>query len=210
MKALKSSDLSISVPMLAFTPLFLLITSPFIVGEFPDIFGLIGVLLIVVGSYVLNIKEFAGGWLSPFRVLLKERGPQLMLIVAFLWSITSNFDKVGVQNSSPFFWALIINLFIAVALFPILILRSSEPGNFKKNLDKLIPVGLFSAITIIFQMTAINLTLVAYVIAIKRTSIIFSVLWGHYIFKEEGVRERLIGVMIMILGAFFITISSLS
>ncbi len=35
MKALKLSDLSVTVPMVTFTPLFLLVTSPLIVGEFP-------------------------------------------------------------------------------------------------------------------------------------------------------------------------------
>ena len=44
MQALKSSDLSITVPMLAFTPMFMLITSPLIVGEFPGVFGIIVIL----------------------------------------------------------------------------------------------------------------------------------------------------------------------
>lgn len=94
MKAIKHSDLSITVPMVTFTPLFLLFTSPLIVGEFPSFFGLIGVLLIVLGSYTLNIKQRHEGYLVPFKALLKETGPKLMLLVAFIWSITSNFDKV--------------------------------------------------------------------------------------------------------------------
>ena len=37
MRAIKLSPLSVTIPMLAFTPLFLLITSPLILGEFPNI-----------------------------------------------------------------------------------------------------------------------------------------------------------------------------
>src|SRR3989338_4529525 len=70
MRAIKSSDLSITVPMVTFTPLFLLITSPLIVGEFPNSMGLIGVLLIVVGSYMLNIKQRHQGYFAPFKVLI--------------------------------------------------------------------------------------------------------------------------------------------
>src|SRR5574341_93981 len=103
MKAIRYSDLSITAPMITFTPLFLLITSPLIVGEFPNFIGLTGVCLIVAGSYLLNIKERNNGYLAPFRKLLKEKGPKLMLIVALIWSITSNFDKIGVQKSSPVF-----------------------------------------------------------------------------------------------------------
>src|SRR3990167_6087725 len=118
MKAIKHSDLSITVPMVTFTPLFLLLTSPLIVGEFPSFFGLIGVLLIVAGSYTLNIKQRHEGYLAPFKALLKEKGPKLMLLVAFIWSITSIIDKIGVQNSSPIFWVIAINIFITLTLLP--------------------------------------------------------------------------------------------
>jgi len=103
MRAIKLSDLSITVPMVTFTPLFLLVTSPLIVGEFPGIFGIIGIFLIVMGSYLLNIKKKSQGYLAPFKALIAEKGPKLMLVVAFIWSITSNFDKVGILNSSPMF-----------------------------------------------------------------------------------------------------------
>ena len=95
MKAIKASDLSITVPMLTFSPLFLLITSPLTLGEFPNLFGLFGILFIVAGSYMLNIKQRKEGWLVPFKALLSQNGPKFMLIVAFLWSISANFDKIG-------------------------------------------------------------------------------------------------------------------
>ena len=208
MKAIKHSDLSITVPMVTFTPLFLLLTSPFIVGEFPTFFGLIGVLLIVLGSYTLNIKQRHEGYLAPFRALLKEMGPKLMLLVAFIWSITSNFDKIGVQNSSPIFWAISVNIFIILVMLPIMLYKSrGSIQNIRTNYKALLPVGLFSALTLIFQMTAISLTLVAYVISIKRTSALMSVLFGHLIFKEKDIRERLAGAVIMIIGVLFITLS---
>lgn len=208
MKAIKHSDLSITVPMVTFTPLFLLLTSPLIVGEFPTFVGLIGVLLIVFGSYTLNIKERHEGFLAPFRALLKETGPKLMLLVAIIVSITSNFDKIGVQNSSPIFWAIAVNFIIILVMLPIMLYKSKGAiENIRTNYKVLLPVGLFSALTLIFQMTAISLTLVAYVISIKRTSAIMSVLFGHLIFKEKGIRERLAGAIIMVIGVLFITLS---
>ena len=90
MKAIKLSDLSLTLPLVALTPLFMLLTSPLMVGEYPKPFDYIGILLIVAGSYLLNIKEKSKGYLAPFKALLSEPGPKLMLIVAFLWSIASN------------------------------------------------------------------------------------------------------------------------
>ena len=242
MKALRYSDLSISVPMLTFTPLFLLVTSPLILGEFPSLLGLLGIFLIVSGSYLLNIKEWKQGYLAPFKALFRERGPKLMLIVAFLWSITSNYDKVGALNSSPIIWILAVNLFIAICMIPLILkysltssqeisvlspasqktsglspsskIRSSRDKNnivlIQQNIKILVIMGILSTLTSIFQIYAITLTLVAYVIAIKRTSVVFSVLWGHYIFHEKGVKERLLGASIMVLGVVLIVLSNSS
>lgn len=208
MKAIQYSDLSLTVPIVAFTPLFLLITSPLIVGEFPNFLGLIGVLLIVAGSYTLNIKQRHEGYLAPFHALLKEKGPKLMLLVAFFWSITSNFDKIGVQNSSPLFWVIAMSIYITLVMLPILLFKSAK--NFQQissNYKILFLIGLCSVLTLIFQMTAINMTLVSYVISIKRTSAIMTVLFGYFIFREKGIKERLIGVIIMIIGVLCITLS---
>ena len=214
-KALKYSDLSVVAPIITFTPLFLLVTSPVITGEIPTIFGLIGVLLIVFGSYMLNIKKRGDGYLAPFKALLNEKGARLMLLVAFLWSITSNFDKIGVQNSAPLFWAISINVYVTLIIFPIMLykVRSHKINKvpiLSKNIlngsRNLVLIGLCSSLMIACQMTAINIVLVIYVISIKRLSAVISVLFGYLIFKEKNIRERLIGSIIMIVGVLFITL----
>jgi uncharacterized membrane protein len=207
MKAIKQSALSLTVPMVAFTPLFILVTSPLIVGEWPNFWGVLGVLLIVAGSYVLNLGERQRGCLAPFRALLQERGPRLMLITAFLWSITANFDKIGVRNSSPLFWSITLAAFAVLVLFPVMLYQSQRAiKQIPMRLRALLPIGFFGAMTAILQMTAISLTLVAYVIAIKRTSAVMSVVWGHLIFKEKGVKERLVGAGIMVVGVLLISL----
>lgn len=207
MKAIKASDLSLTVPIVTFTPLFLLITSPLIVGEFPGISGIAGIFLIVFGSYTLNIKKMHQGFLAPFKALLKEKGPRLMLLVAFIWSITSNFDKIGVENSSAIFWVASITTFIAFWMFPIMFYKSKNKiSQIKSNWKALIPIGMFGSIALFCQMTAITMTLVPYVISIKRTSAIISALYGFFIFKEKGIKERLLGASIMVLGVVLITL----
>ena len=207
MKALKSSDLSITVPMLTFTPLFLLITSPLMVGEFPGIFGLIGIFLIVTGSYLLNINKKSQGYLAPFKALLKEKGPRLMLVVAFIWSITANIDKIGLQNSSPLFWVIAVDTYVALLMLPLCTFRRNrKTAQIRANWRALLTLGLFGGLTAVCQMTAISLTLVAYVISIKRTSAIGGVLFGYLIFKEKGIRARLVGAIVMVFGVLFITL----
>lgn len=211
LKSIKSFDLSICTPMLTFTPLFLLITSHLILNESTGFYGSIGVILIALGSYFLNIRALKDGIFSPFVMLVKNKGTRLMLLVALIYSITSNYDKIGVQNSSPLFWIIAVNAYISILLLPIMIrtLRTSKTQFINvKTIIKTIPVAMVNLSALIFQMIAINLTLVSYVISIKRTSAIFSVILGFLFFKEKGIKERLLGVITMVLGVICITVFS--
>jgi len=96
---------------------------------------------------------------------------------------------------------------MTVVLIPIMLYKSPRalqqiPTVFKE----IVPIGFFCALTVIFQMLAVSLTLVAHVIAIKRTSTLLSVLWGFLIFKETGLKERLLGAGIMVVGVLLISL----
>ncbi|MCU0549342.1 MAG: DMT family transporter [Leptolyngbya sp. Prado105] len=206
-RALQIADLSLTVPLVTLTPLFLLITSPLIVHENPTVADAIGIFLIVIGSYVLNLQERKNGYFAPLKALLKNKGSRFMLMVAFIWSITSNFDKVGVVNSSPLLWSTALYAYLAVGMFPIALFNSRH--KFKQivpNLKPLMLIGFFHAIAITFQMIAITYTLVTQVIAIKRMSALISVLFGHFLFHERGLRERLTGAAVMVFGVIVMTL----
>ena len=207
MKAIKASDLSVTVPMVTFTPLFLLLTSPVIVGEFPPLLGILGILLIVFGSYLLHLKEKQKGILAPFKAIITEKGPRLMLVVAFVWSITANIDKVGIQNSSVVLWAVAIHIFIIITMIPLMWITSrSSIHQLVKHRNVLVSLGLINALKYFFQLAALQFTLVVYVISIKRTSAILCVIFGALIFKEKGLKERLTGSVIMVAGVLLITL----
>lgn len=205
MKALESSDLSLSIPMITFTPLFLLITSPLIVGEIPTCKDGLGVCLIVGGAYVLKLEARRRGYLAPLRALLKDRGPKFMLGVAFVWSITSNIDKIGIQNSSPIFWAVAIFLFNSLILLPVMLLYSDGSWrSIPREWKGLLRLGICGAMSISCQTWALTLTSVVHVISIKRLSAPIGVLCGHFILGERKLEERLSGAIAMVLGVFLI------
>ncbi|MDY6896746.1 MAG: EamA family transporter [Cyanobacteriota bacterium] len=209
-KAIKASDLSIVAPITTLSPIFLLITSPLLVGEFPNFIGILGILIIVIGAYVLKFQDKTSGYLAPFKSLFKETGSRLMFGVVLVWSITANVDKIGVQNSSPILWTITAHLSVAVFILPIVFWKSKiNIQNIKSNFRNLILIGLINTLAILCQMSALQLALVSFVIAVKRTSALFNVLWGWLIFKEQGIKERIVGSMIMILGVVVITLSKM-
>ena len=202
-RAIQFSDLSLTVPLITLTPLFLLLTSPLIVGEYPTPSDIVGILLIVAGAYCLNIRGNLNALWSPFVSLWCDRGSRTMLLVAFMWSFSAVIDKIGVQNSSPTFWVIALFTFIAVGMLPIVLWKTPRPWEqVRKHWKVLAPIGIFQGLAVLVQMQAIQLTLVARVIAIKRMSALFSVIWGGLILKETGMRDRLLGTALMVMGVF--------
>lgn len=66
-RALLKSDLSVTMPLVAFTPLFMLLTGYLMLREVPDAGGFVGVVLVVIGAYFLNIKERKNGYMAPVQ-----------------------------------------------------------------------------------------------------------------------------------------------
>jgi drug/metabolite transporter (DMT)-like permease len=206
-KAINRADLSLTVPLVAFTPLFLLITSPIIVQEYPTAQDIVGILTIVTGSYILNLREKNKGYLAPLQALWNHTSSRLMLAVALIWSVSAAIDKVGVQNSSPIIWSISIYSFIALGISPIMLYKSKHNlKQIKSNLPMLMTASFFMGIGILLQMQAIKIALVAQVISIKRISTLITVFLGHFLFHEPGLKERAAGAAIMILGVVLIAI----
>ena len=204
-RALFKADISVVIPLLSFTPLFLLFLSPLIVGEFPDSWGLIGTLLIVAGSYLLNINLKKQNVFSPLKSLIKEKGTRYMLIVAFIWAISANFDKRGIEASSIYQYIFFINLFVTLGttIFVFSKRKISLPA-LRAEYKNLLAVGILTSAVFFVHMTAITLTLVVYVVSIKRTGGMISVVLGYFIFKEKNIRQRFLGSAIMFAGVLLI------
>ncbi len=204
-RAISRSDISLVIPMLSFTPLFLLITSPIIVNEFPNLFGIIGLTFIVIGSYLLNINLSKQNIFEPIKALFKNEGTRLMLVVAFIWSISANYDKRAIQSSSVFQYLFFFNLFIFLCVSVILFFsKGININSIKLEKKNLLLLSTFTTFGYLFQMTSISLTLVSNVIALKRTSVLISVILGYFFLNEKYIKERLLGSFIMFIGVLII------
>lgn len=211
-RAIKIADLSLTVPLVTLTPLFLLVTSPIIVSEWPTTLDAIGVLFLILGSYLLNLKFNDGFTLAPLKALLTHPGSRMMMGVAFLWSITSNFDKVGTLNSSSLFWGMSLFGTIAIGMVPFVMRRiwqkgaNSVFGSLRSQAHFVFLAGVFNAIGISLQFVALTMAPVAQVVAVKRMSALISVGFGYALFGETGLQERLLGAAIMVSGVVIMAI----
>lgn len=206
--ALKTTDISLCMPMMSFTPLFLILTSYLILGEFPAYLGIAGIFLIVFGSYVLGLRKDKKGIFAPFKTLMESKGALYILIVAFIFSIVLNFDKMAVMNSDPVSALAAKSLVISASFMAISSFKSRDRlSMFRSSWKMLLIAGLVLAVIDLCINIAYTMTLASYVIAIKRISIVFSTLYGYFIFREKGVKQRFFAAIFMLVGAVLIALS---
>lgn len=202
-KTVGRSDISLVLPIASSFPILLLITSPIITHEFPSIFGVIGVIATIAGTYLLNLSKRVKGIWEPFKRIISDSGLRPIFIVIILWSIASNLDKIAVQRSSPLFYITTLHIFVTITLFPLIIIRKQLKNVFSSPL-KLLPIGVASGSSLALQMFALSGAIVPYVLTVKRLNVFFSIIWGSIFFHEKQIRERLIGAMVMIIGVVIV------
>lgn len=208
-KSVRLSDISLVMPLLAFTPVFILLIEFLLLGATPAGYGLAGILLIVFGAYVLNVREGFSALLDPLRALVSDRGAVYMLIVAAVWSVSGTVEKITVTSSSPSFYLTVFGGLFVVGFVPVLRrFGSAEPGDLKAHWLPLAGAGVLTGAMALIQMAAIKLTpLVNYVISIKRAGMLVSVLFGWLLFDEENPLFRMIGALLMVGGVVLIRVA---
>ena len=204
-KAIKISPLSLTIPYMALSPVFIIIIAFFLLGELPEASGFAGIFFIVAGAYLFNAKAGRSGLLGPIKAIAKERGSIFMIIVAVIYSITATIGKIAVQHSSPIFFGFFYPLLLTIVLSMVVGIKGTLYQVASRPIVFLF-IGIFTAIMILSHFLAISMADVAYVISIKRTSLIFSVFYGWIVFKEVNIRERLLGSVLMLAGVVCITV----
>lgn len=206
--AIMISPISLISPISSFNPLFTTIIAWLTLHESPTPLKLLGILTIVFGSYLLNIKDIKSGIFFPFKKLFSHRGVQLYLLAHFLWGITPVIQKQAIgqtQPPSPIFTAFFGSILITAVLLPVAILKVKNPIEQLKGtwliFLAIAPVG---ALATWAAFTAFTLTNLGEVTSVFKLSVLFTILWGFLFFKEERIWERLLGGVVMIAGTLML------
>lgn len=209
MQAIRSSPLSLTLPYLAFTPAFNTLTAYLVLGETVTLSGFSGILLIVFGAWLLNLQatQNASGLniLAPFRAITRERGSRLMLMVAALYSLTSVTGKGALLHATPAFFGPFY--FVALGATSLLLFASRDVSSWRalgRHPWAHLAIGACMGAMVVTHFYAIEHIEVAYMIAVKRTSLLFGLLYGAWLFKETGLLKNLVAGMLMVLGVFLI------
>ncbi|WP_420149641.1 EamA family transporter [Spirosoma sp.] len=208
-KALRIGNLSVLGPINAYKSVAGLIIGIFLLNEIPGWWGLIGVLLIIGGSYVvLSDKQQRNNF---SWAVFRRPEVKLRLLALVFSAVDGAFLKKAILLSTPglafFYWCLFGFVFTFIWIMFVMRKQWRTQMNLLVT-HKFTFVALFAAVGI--NQMASNIALahipVGYALALFQTSALISVLFGYQFFNEQGIVRKLIGAGIMVTGAILITI----
>lgn len=200
--AIRDSPLALTVPYLAFTPAFMVLTGYVVLGEQISMRGLLGIGLIVIGAYSLNAEHWRnGGWLAPLRAIARERGSRYMLAASAIYSLTGVMSKAAMQHVPATFFGPFY--FLLLGLATPLLLASNRPARLKalwRRPGAHLLIGLLASGMVLTHFMALAQIEAAYMIAVKRSSLLFGIAYGALLFGEQRLQQHLLAGSLMVAG----------
>jgi drug/metabolite transporter (DMT)-like permease len=201
-KALKVSDISLVTALWKISVLILMVWGFLALGERPSALGLAGVLLSVVGVYLLNVHRARVSVWAPLVSLVQDAGQRWTVLAGLGYAVAVVLIKQAALLSDPLFAVLMGYVFCTVAITPWVLYRSarhfSQVGRYWKSF---VGMGLAGTLSTWAGTTAYTMTLSSYVEAVKQVEILLALAIGYLIF-QEGARIRVIwaGTVVIMLG----------
>jgi uncharacterized membrane protein len=206
-EAYDKGDLSIVYPLARSAPIFLVVWAVLFLGERFTSLGLAGIVVVIVGLYLLQVGESSlKGYIAALQAL-GSRPAQLALMAALFLSFGSVIDKVGVGLVHPFLYAVLFMNLVALFLTVRLLGRRSFRDlawQWLSSKRRLLVVGLLGVPSYALVLVAMNLSQVSYVIAARQVSVVFGVMLGIWLLRERHGRVRLVASAVICLGVVMI------
>lgn len=204
-RALQKGDLSVLGPINSYKSVVSIIVGIFLLGEIPNGWGVLGVALIVYGSYfVLDTTDDRFSW-----ALLRRTEIQYRLWALALTAVEAVFTKKIIQASSVLTATVGWCWFGAFFSFLFLLRYRVEASTGRRKIRRsdvtkyLLLIACVGAMQFTTNYAFAHMP-VGYALSLFQLSVLVSVLLGYRVFGEQDVRKKLIGSFIMIAGSVVI------
>lgn len=207
MYSLKTSPISLTLPLQSFTPPATLLIEYWILDVVPHVSAYPGVLLVALGSWVLYLEGLdRKSLIKPFRAILSDRGALAMLGASVLFGLTSVLCRKLILEASVWHATFTFTLVQNTLFLGILFLLGVRLRDVTAMPGRGAAAGLFYACHITLHFFAQSLTTTGVMIAVKRLNGLFGVILGGAAFQESNIRTRLVGAALMSAGAAVIAL----
>jgi len=206
-KAYTDGHISITYPIIRSSSIFVPIIAWVTIGEKISLWGGIGIAVIMLGVYTLNVD------IKSFKKTVKNIATKSILFAffaAFFSALYSVIDKGAVSVINPLLYNALYTFFASSIFITIYILTKKkkkqilEEWHLNKKAILFIPILIF--ISYSFILFAFQFGKVSYIVSIRQFSIILTVFLGVKHFKEGFLTRKLIGSLFIIAGIIILSI----
>jgi drug/metabolite transporter (DMT)-like permease len=209
LKSLKGSLMSEVVPLAFFSVLFQYVFGLVFFAEQIRPIPIFGLLLVILGGYLLKVEEAKEGFFKPFQVLVTNKNAFMYLAAMILMTVSSVMDKTAMINMEPLnqsFYLFLGNLVITILIG--LYMTKKDP-KWTKDLKSNFWVLFGSAFAYVIVSLAYLYGIttggaLALVSAVKKLEVFFILVFGLFLFADKPKKGVWIGSLIMLAGVFLI------
>jgi uncharacterized membrane protein len=211
-KAYQYGQVSVAYPIARSFPILVVTWVLFLWGVTPSATGLTGILLVVVGCFVLPMDSFSFGpsGFTPANYL--NRSCLWALFAAIATSFFSVIDKYAAVSmpTSPLDIAIYYRInyvylqnLVALVVMEICTLRLKQPYP-ASHRNRALFAGLIFLISYSLIVLALTSDPVAYVVSFRQISILMTVLVSMLWIERQTSKPRLIGVGLIFVGVVLV------
>lgn len=209
--ALQSADLSVLGPLNAYKSIVGLLLGALLLGEIPTLPGMLGVLMILGGSFFILDRPDGRSPGNPFLGFIRNRGVQLRLAALVLSATEAVFLKKALLLSSPgatfVYWCILgLPLAASAAYYAYRGQVLQQLARLGRDPASCLLLGMTTGLMQFATLYTFGILQVGYSLALFQTSTLLSVLFGYRFFQEQHLMRRLLGATIMIAGAILIVV----
>ena len=206
---MKHLPITLFGPINATRPIIVLLGGLILFGERLNLYQWIGVIIAVLSFYLLSLSGKKEG-----INFVHNKWVFCVIMATILGAVSALFDKyllvrynnMFVQAWSNFYQLAMMTVILFTLWWPTR--KQTTPFSWKWSII-LISVFLTLADYAYFVSLASSLSMVSIVSMIRRSSVIVSFLCGALLFHEKNLKSKVIDLLLVLLGLFFLLIGSL-
>lgn len=205
---MKHLPLTIVGPINATRPVMVLIGAMLLFGERLNLYQWIGVILAVLSFFMLSRSGKKEG-----IDFAHNKWILCIVMAAVMGAVSGLYDKYLMSHLNPMLvqsWYNIYQLFIMGAVLALLWLPNRK-GSTAFHWQWTIPaISLFlsAADFVYFYALSLDGSMISVVSMVRRSSVVVSFLFGALVFHEKNLKSKVVDLILVIIGMFFLYLGS--
>ena len=211
-KSIRHLEISTAVPLLNLMPVFLVLWSFIFLSESVRGYQLLGIGMLILGTYVLEMDNKFHHLLRPFKEMWTSKYFHYVLFAVVFFSFSALLERVVlIKYTTPLRLLALIWVFISINF---LIIHSIKYDGVKGVIHTLkktklyvVFAGIFAFLAALFYFQAVAVAFVALVVPVKRMSTLIATIIGGEIFHDKHLLHKIIACLIMVGGAVLVILA---